>query len=384
MAFTRRTIRSDVRDLETLLKLSTGQLSARDATVRYARGLGRNTGLGQIAADVLGEAAGALHDVTAPLAAKAARTLLNAMRWKRGNIAAQAIRAREARDAMAFLDSMGIETPLAEQVFGRGARGGQSGTVEPPPVQAPPVQPGYGGRGGRGGSGSGGRTGAPAPPPPPGQPRQEQYPSPGSRAAPTGAPPRPGEESPFSAEILTPQSSNVFSFAYDAQTSTLYVTYKAPKINPEAVHTGRGRGGAQLVGRLGRTVIGKTNDRGPMYAYFDVPARVYKRMILAHSKGKFVWDELRVRGTVWGHVYRYRLMQGSVTPGVGGVYIPRRATQRGFRTRASANVGTGRRGFSESTLAEQFSEFGRGGSRLGSGRGRGRGEGRGGRGRGRG
>lgn len=377
MAFTRRTIRNDIRDLETLLKLSSGQISARDATVRYARGLGQRMGLTRIAADVLGEAAGAIQDVASPLAAKAARTLLSAMRWRRGNIAAQAIRAREAREAMAFLNNLGVDTPLAEKVFGRGAGSG-GGTIEAPPVQAPPVQPGYGGRGG----GRGGRGGVltPAPPPPPGKPQRGEFPAPGSRLAPRDAPPRPGEESPFSAEILTPQSSNVFAFAYDAQTSTLYVTYKAPKINPTAVHTGRGRGGRQLFGKLGSTVVGKTNERGPLYAYFDVPARVYQRMILAHSKGKFVWDELRVRGTVWDHKYRYRLMHGSVTPGVGGVYIPRRATQRGFRTRATAVVGTGRRGFSQSTLAEERRDFGRGGSS----RGRSRDEGRGGRGRNRG
>lgn len=371
MASFRRSIRSDIRDLETLVKLSTGQMSARDATARYARGLGRRAGMAAAAAELLGEVAGSVHDVTVPIAARAARTLLNALRWNRGNVAGKSIRSREAREAMTFLQSLGVQSPMAKDLFG---------TVEAPPVQAPPVQPGYGGRGGRGGSGGGrgGRTGAPAPPPPPEPPRQEQYPRPGSRLAPNEAPPRPGEESPFSAEILTPQSSNVFAFAYDAQTSTLYVTYKAPAINPEAVHHAAGAGGRRLVGKLGKTVIGKTNDRGPMYAYFDVPARVYKRMILAVSKGKFVWDELRVRGTVYGHKFRYRLMQGSVTPGVGGVYIPRKATRRGFRTRAATNVGSGRRGFAQSTLAEEYRDFGRSrlagrGGSAGPGRSRGRG-----------
>lgn len=368
MAFTRRTIRSDIRDLETLLKLSTGQLSARDATIRYARGLGRRSGMGALAAEILGEAAGAVHDTAVPLAARAARTLLNAIRWKRGNVAGNLLRAREARDAMAFLQSLGVESPMAEELFGAGA-------VEAPPVQAPPVQPS--GRGGAGSGGRGGRSGTTAPPPPPEQPRQERYPRPGSRLAPPDAPPRPGEESPFSAEILTPQSSNVFAFSYDAQTSTLYVTYKAPAINPHAIHMAAGPGGRQLVGKLGKTVVGKTNERGPMYAYFDVPVRVYKRMVLAVSKGKFVWDELRVRGTVYGHKFRYRLVQGSVTPGVGGVYIPRRATRRGFRTRAAVNVGTGRRGFAQSTLAEEFRDFGRSSRMAGRSRGGGRDRGRG-------
>lgn len=179
----------------------------------------------------------------------------------------------------------------------------------------------------------------------------------GSRRAPAGAPPLPGEESPQQEEILTPQSSNVFSFAYDPYTSTLYVTFQAHALNPDSVSTGRGRQGgrSQLRGKLGSTVGGKTGQRGPMYAYLDVPARVYRQMQLANSKGKFVWDKLRVRGTIHGHQYRYQLVQGQVTTqgGISGTYIPRKATAKGFRTRSVADVGRGRRGFESSTLPSQ-------------------------------
>ena len=170
-------------------------------------------------------------------------------------------------------------------------------------------------------------------------------------------PPLPGQESPWTAETPTPQSSNVYSFSYDPQTSTLYVTYQANALNPDSVSTGTGPHGgrAQLVGKRGSTVKGKTGQRGPQYAYFDVPARVHQRMKLAQSKGKFVWDELRVRGSIHGHKYRYSLVAGSVTiqQGLSGVYIPRKATKKGFVVRSVADVGTGRRSFQSSTLPSQ-------------------------------
>ena len=111
-----------------------------------------------------------------------------------------------------------------------------------------------------------------------------------------GAPPRPGDESPFGQETLTPQSSNVFSYSYQPRTSTLYVTFKANALNPDSVREGKGRKGGmrQLHGTLGSTVRGKTNERGPMYAYFDVPARKYQlmrtgpfRKQLERAAGKF-------------------------------------------------------------------------------------------------
>lgn len=173
-------------------------------------------------------------------------------------------------------------------------------------------------------------------------------------------PPRQGEESGFGQEILVTNSSNVFSFSYNPTSSTLYVTYLAPLLNARGVSVGKRRKGRgtsreQLIGKSGRTISGKSKSRGPMYAYFDVPARVFQRMKLASSKGKFVWDELRKRGSMWGHKYRYSLVQGAVVnqSGVSGVYIPRKATQGGYRSRSVADVGTGKRGFQTSTLPAQ-------------------------------
>lgn len=320
--------------------------------MRFARGLGRSAGVGGLAAELLGQMAGIVADTIVPRARQAAQNLVGAAnvqaasgtRVARYGSAMSAIRDREARRAAEFLKNLGIEA--AELVD----------AATSPPLQRPALPPGRG-AGGRFGGGtippSSPPPGSPVPPPSP-------YPASGRQFAPAGVPPAPGEDSPFAHEIYTPQSSNVFSFTYDPLASTLYVTYKAPRINPAAVGMVRGRSGSrQLRGKLGKTIAGKTNERGPLYAYFDVPVRVFQRMKLAVSKGKFVWDELRVRGTVYGHQYRYRLVQGSVTPDVGGVYIPRRATERGFRTRAVPMLGTGRRDYSQSTLPEEILNFSR-------------------------
>lgn len=61
---------------------------------------------------------------------------------------------------------------------------------------------------------------------------------------------------------------------------------------------------------------------GPVYQYFDVHPFVFMTMREASSKGKFVWDKLRIRGTVSGHRFRYRLA------GVAQGYVPRQASLR--------------------------------------------------------
>lgn len=166
-------------------------------------------------------------------------------------------------------------------------------------------------------------------------------------------PPMPGTDSPLSPEILTPRSSNVYSFQYDYSSSTLLVRFKAPKLDGDKVFNVKG-GGMKAGGGVHK---GKTNDPGPLYAYLDVPVRVFRRIASAQSAGKAVWDELRIRGTIYGHQYRYMLVQGAVVPGESGrlaTYVPRRATVRGFRKRATPVVGTGKRAWIESTLPERL------------------------------
>jgi hypothetical protein len=195
------------------------------------------------------------------------------------------------------------------------------------------------------------------PQPPQGEP-------PGGKPSPTGKsrlkpqqPAKPGEEAEYAEEILTPQSSNVYSFSYyrasGDKLGTLYVTFKASKLNPDGLRHVKGHGGRQqLRGTLGSTHSGgKSNEPGSQYGYYRVPPAIFTRMKAAVSKGKFVWDALRIRGTIYGHQYAYSLVQGQiVTGGKSGLYVPRRATQEGFRSRSLADAGTGRRGFTVSTL----------------------------------
>lgn len=65
---------------------------------------------------------------------------------------------------------------------------------------------------------------------------------------------------------------------------------------------------------------GRTGKAGAGYQYFRVHPEVFRLFIKASSKGKFVWDRLRVRGTVSGHQYRYSI----ATLGSDG-YVPRKA-----------------------------------------------------------
>ncbi|MBL8819942.1 MAG: KTSC domain-containing protein [Planctomyces sp.] len=102
-------------------------------------------------------------------------------------------------------------------------------------------------------------------------------------------------------EMIQATSSNVHSLGFDFNiskpvNSTLFVRYYQ---------------------RDQRTGIGKV--AGPMYAYKPVHPRQFAQMRSAMSKGRFVWDNLRIRGTVAGHQVPYSLVQASQG------HIPRRA-----------------------------------------------------------
>jgi len=131
--------------------------------------------------------------------------------------------------------------------------------------------------------------------------------------------------------MIRVQSSNVWSYYYERESRThgiLYVTFKADGENGK-----------------------KQEAPGPTYMYASVPVRVYHRFqeTARGSPGSAVWDELRVRGTAYGHQFIYRLVH------VTGEYIPRKATVRGFRTRNLPAIGsTGRRSFRRSTLEERL------------------------------
>jgi hypothetical protein len=58
---------------------------------------------------------------------------------------------------------------------------------------------------------------------------------------------------------------------------------------------------------------------GPTYEYFDVHPDWFADLVAAGSKGSWVWDHLRIRGTVAGHQYRYNLSR------IAQGYLPRQA-----------------------------------------------------------
>lgn len=146
---------------------------------------------------------------------------------------------------------------------------------------------------------------------------------------------QPDIEEIVSREHRTPGSSNVYSFMWEHETprvGILYVTFKR-----------------WVPGQRGRS-----DSPGPTYAYYDIPTRVYRSFQAAatESAGGAVWDYLRVRGSVDGHQYQYRVVAGTLMQD-GGVYVPRKATRAGFKSRAVTHVGAGRRGFHRSSLPEQ-------------------------------
>lgn len=87
--------------------------------------------------------------------------------------------------------------------------------------------------------------------------------------------------------------------------------------------------------------------QGPTtYGYKDVHPDLFTAFVKALSKGKFVWDELRIRGTVAGAQYIYSLIRAGREG--GNPYIPRRATlfdggEQWFMPRSKAITGSQKR-----------------------------------------
>lgn len=90
-------------------------------------------------------------------------------------------------------------------------------------------------------------------------------------------------------------SSNVHSYAYEYTSWTLYVRF----LGGEGEHR---------------------HGPGPLYQYSHVRPALFLTLLNAGSKGDWVWDHLRIRGTVSGHQHDYRLV------GISGGYVPRKAT----------------------------------------------------------
>ncbi len=97
------------------------------------------------------------------------------------------------------------------------------------------------------------------------------------------------------------QSSNVHSVAYDARDSTLFVRFWQKKWDKDLQDY-------------------VPSGPGPIYAYSYVPPQMFVDLLESRSKGGWVWDNLRIRGTVSGHRFDYRLVA------IAGGYVPRKAT----------------------------------------------------------
>jgi hypothetical protein len=97
--------------------------------------------------------------------------------------------------------------------------------------------------------------------------------------------------------VRAPSSTNVYEFGYDVDNHFLYVRYQES-------HERGTRGGP-----------------GPLYRYTAVLPYQFITLYNAGSKGRWVWDNLRIRGTISGHQHGWELV------GVmEGQMVPRRAT----------------------------------------------------------
>lgn len=170
----------------------------------------------------------------------------------------------------------------------------------------------------------------------------------------------------------TPGSSNVYSYTYEPELKQggqkqavrggahgrggiVYVTFKLWTPGEKKV---------RVPGQKAEPVV-RPNVPGPTYAYYNVLETKYKRFKQAISDdgkgaGVAVWDFLRVRGTIHGHQHPYRLASGGYVPvgshlggrlmQEGGVYVPRKATSRGYAARTATAYGVGHRGGTQSQL----------------------------------
>lgn len=101
----------------------------------------------------------------------------------------------------------------------------------------------------------------------------------------------------FQGKFLKVQSRNVYAIAYSIATRELYVQYLfwAPGMEQ---HSGP----------------------GPVYRYERIEPSLALTAYDAASKGVWIWDNLRIRGTFAGHQFPYSLFH------VANDYVPRRAT----------------------------------------------------------
>lgn len=166
-----------------------------------------------------------------------------------------------------------------------------------------------------------------------------------AKPGPTNRAPRTGDIPPGTPEkdvkgfLVRVESSNVWAYGYDPANQILYVQFKADTIREGALHGvrhGRTKKGRKRItakgGTLGSTIIGKSNSPGALYLYRNVTEAEFWKLKTAQSKGRFVWDVLRQRGTLHGHKKDYALVSGGLAQVVNNAgkkvgnlyYVPRK------------------------------------------------------------
>jgi len=102
--------------------------------------------------------------------------------------------------------------------------------------------------------------------------------------------------------VRAASSSNVWAFGYRFNEGSLYVRFANKGENNQPV------------------------GPGPLYRYSGVTPDAFLSMMTAGSKGMWVWDNLRIRGTMSGHQKDYELVGIMPTPDYPEGYVPRKAT----------------------------------------------------------
>ena len=97
-------------------------------------------------------------------------------------------------------------------------------------------------------------------------------------------------------------SSNVWAFGYVFSEGALYVRFAK-----------KGEGGTP-------------SGPGPLYRYAGVTPDQFLSLLTAGSKGTWIWDNLRIRGTTSGQQKDYELLEIMPAPAYGEGYVPRKET----------------------------------------------------------
>lgn len=140
--------------------------------------------------------------------------------------------------------------------------------------------------------------------------------------------------------IRTPNSTNVWAVGYDIESNYLYVRFR---------HTDHGG-----------TTGARSGGPGSMYRYAHVMPDEFDKLYRVHSfgdkegpgvnsPGTFIWEHLRVRGTLHAHKKDYELV------GIMHDYVPRKATlseRSGLEVFQQRTVQTGRGRFVTSRATE--------------------------------